>query len=193
MIINIGALSHIGIASAIAAGVGLILLIGDVMATDKKKQGTNYSESKLLKGTPMTDQPDEKNPKGKPKADQDRTQSQAASDERDALARKTGFNGKMKFDGRFDHSAEQRRLSAHTFTNKQSPDSEESKSSKTDEPPGMEDVPAGASEFYRNNYAKKILEFHARTLYASGDRLVESLTEAKAIAADYATRARQPD
>lgn len=141
----------------------------------------------------MIDQSDEKNPNGKPKADQDRTQSQAAADEREALARKTGFDGKLKFDGRFDHSAEQRRLSAHAFTNKRTQEPEKSEDPKSDEPPGMEDVPAGASEFYRKNYAKKILEFHARTLYARGDRLVESLTEAKAIAADYATRARQPD
>lgn len=52
MIINIGTFSHIGIAGAIAAGVGLILLIGDVLATDTRKQGTNYGESKITERHP---------------------------------------------------------------------------------------------------------------------------------------------
>jgi hypothetical protein len=57
-----------------------------------------------------------------------------------------------------------------------------------DEPAGMEDVPKGASQAYRTEYANVIRDFHGDKLRNNKSQIVRDLPQAKILAAAQANK-----
>ncbi len=154
------------------------------------------------------------NPAEKPRGDDTRTQDQHAADDRQELKRQTDRVKAAKDAGAFDRSAEQRRLAAHIVGGPGSDErraraqadaaqlkriqgrtdgkdtsgvrKERGRASRLTEPLGMDDVPEGASQLFRDRYASVLRDFHSGRPLGPTNRVATSLTEAKAIAAKFA-------